>query len=133
MTAGQRPCNRKSMKYSLCCFYSLSYSMPRTTWNYISTRAILQFSAGLRWLPLAGKQLRLDGSLARPKPIAQAILLEKFCNYRSIRYNMVYIVYPLDTRLEPRPVIVASFKKKTSACGSNGSTGVTHFQPCREP
>ena len=34
-----------------------------------------------RTKPFAGKHLQLDGSLAWPKPIAQAISLEKFRGY----------------------------------------------------
>ena len=39
-----------------------------------------------------GKQLRLDSSLVRPKPITQAVSLEKFCSYELIHEN--YVTFP---------------------------------------
>ena len=44
---------------------------------------------------ISGKHLQLDGSLVWPKPIAQAILLRKFCGYQLIREN--HKTFPLQT------------------------------------
>ena len=51
---------------------------------YCKSFGIEKFCGCRNKLSYAGKHSRLHGDLVWPNPIAQAISLEKFCDYRSI-------------------------------------------------
>ena len=52
---------------------------------YCKSFEVEKFRVYRNKLQFAGKHSRLHGDLVWPNPIAQAISLEEFCDYRSIR------------------------------------------------
>ena len=54
---------------------------------YCKSFEVEKFRGCRNKLQFAEKHSRLHGDLVWPNPIAQAISLEKFCGYRSIREN----------------------------------------------